>query len=314
LSSEFRLGRTGHLLLGAVVAIVLLNLVLLSTPFGQLNYDTETHLFFADHYRRLWFDPWEVKWYGGMWVWSYPPLAHQLIALLGMPWTVDVGYKIVQAASLVALPGAMWFFADRMVGRRYAGWAALLTAFVPGLYISLYSWGQLPSLVAMDLALVALGFLAGLTVTVRLARRSGLNPELITNLAVYVALAGLAAAGRARLLREEEGGTYTVAHDVIREVVEADLVAVVFPLRLRLAEADRRSGAPEVPNGLVAFPLHLAHPVPSERPEEIPVEGEAALDRRDDQIDVVNTVRAHVKPARDSARRRKLLPDERGTA
>jgi phosphatidylglycerol:prolipoprotein diacylglycerol transferase len=42
--------------------------------------------------------------------------------------------------------------------------------------------------------LVALGFLAGLTLTVRLARRSGLNPELITNLAVYVALAGLAGA------------------------------------------------------------------------------------------------------------------------
>ena len=39
--------------------------------------------------------------------------------------------------------------------------------------------------------LVALGFLAGLWVTVKLARRSGLNAELITNLAVYSALAGL---------------------------------------------------------------------------------------------------------------------------
>jgi phosphatidylglycerol:prolipoprotein diacylglycerol transferase len=39
--------------------------------------------------------------------------------------------------------------------------------------------------------LVALGFLAGLTVTVRLARRQGMNGELVTNLAVYVALAGL---------------------------------------------------------------------------------------------------------------------------
>jgi len=39
--------------------------------------------------------------------------------------------------------------------------------------------------------LVALAFLAGLTITVRLARRSGLNAELITNLAVYCALAGL---------------------------------------------------------------------------------------------------------------------------
>ena len=39
--------------------------------------------------------------------------------------------------------------------------------------------------------MVALAFLAGLWVTVRLAKRSGLNPELITNLAVYVALAGM---------------------------------------------------------------------------------------------------------------------------
>jgi len=39
--------------------------------------------------------------------------------------------------------------------------------------------------------LVALGFLIGLTVTVRLARRSGLDSEKVTNLAVYCALAGL---------------------------------------------------------------------------------------------------------------------------
>lgn len=39
--------------------------------------------------------------------------------------------------------------------------------------------------------LVALGFLAGLWITVRLARKSGLDPEKVTNLAVYVALAGL---------------------------------------------------------------------------------------------------------------------------
>jgi phosphatidylglycerol---prolipoprotein diacylglyceryl transferase len=39
--------------------------------------------------------------------------------------------------------------------------------------------------------LVALGFLAGLTVTVKLARRSGLDGEKVTNLAVYCALAGL---------------------------------------------------------------------------------------------------------------------------
>lgn len=39
--------------------------------------------------------------------------------------------------------------------------------------------------------LVALGFLAGLSITVKLARKSGLDAEKVTNLAVYVALAGL---------------------------------------------------------------------------------------------------------------------------
>ncbi len=42
--------------------------------------------------------------------------------------------------------------------------------------------------------LVALGFLAGLAVTVRLGRRAGLSSEKITNLAVYCAVAGIAGA------------------------------------------------------------------------------------------------------------------------
>ena len=39
--------------------------------------------------------------------------------------------------------------------------------------------------------LVALGFLAGLAVTLRLARRIGLSADKVTNLAVYCAIAGI---------------------------------------------------------------------------------------------------------------------------
>jgi phosphatidylglycerol---prolipoprotein diacylglyceryl transferase len=42
--------------------------------------------------------------------------------------------------------------------------------------------------------LVALGFLAGLGITLRLARRAGLSAEKISNLAVYCAIAGLVGA------------------------------------------------------------------------------------------------------------------------
>lgn len=48
--------------------------------------------------------------------------------------------------------------------------------------------------------LVALGFLVGLGVTTRLGKRSGLRPELVTNLAVYVALAGMLGAKIAMIL------------------------------------------------------------------------------------------------------------------
>jgi len=48
--------------------------------------------------------------------------------------------------------------------------------------------------------LVALGFLLGLFITVRLARRAGLKPDLMVNLAIYSALAGLLGAKIAMLL------------------------------------------------------------------------------------------------------------------
>ncbi len=57
-------------------------------------------------------------------------------------------------------------------------------------------------------------------------------------------LEGLEAAGQARLLLEDESGTYTFAHDVIREVVEADLSAARRAvLHRRVAEALERAPA-----------------------------------------------------------------------
>jgi phosphatidylglycerol:prolipoprotein diacylglycerol transferase len=53
--------------------------------------------------------------------------------------------------------------------------------------------------------LVALAFLAGLWVTIRLARRRGLNTELITNLAVYVALSGMLGAKILMILFDWKG-------------------------------------------------------------------------------------------------------------
>jgi hypothetical protein len=46
------------------------------------SYDANFHVFFASHYAHHWFDPWNPKWFAGFSQATYPPLAHQWIALL----------------------------------------------------------------------------------------------------------------------------------------------------------------------------------------------------------------------------------------
>jgi hypothetical protein len=149
---------TDRRLLAAIVSIGLLNMVALWSAGLLQSYDAQTHLFFADHYLKAWWDPWEPRWFDGMWVISYPPLVHQLIAAIGAITDLDLGYRIVQAVSLLLLPVAVRQLALETVGPRYAGWAALLAVAVPGVYIELYTWGQLPSFVGSVLSIGAAAY------------------------------------------------------------------------------------------------------------------------------------------------------------
>ena len=74
-----------------------------------------------------------------------------------------------------------------------------------------------------------------------------------------------------------------------RQVMQSDPVAVVLlRMRLRLAQSDRAARAGQVPDRLSALALDLADAEPAERLEEVTVEGQAAQDRGDDEIDVVD--------------------------
>ena len=55
--------------------------LLITTARYRLSYDAYTHMLFAHHYAENWFSLWELRWYAGFTVVSYPPLTHQLIAL-----------------------------------------------------------------------------------------------------------------------------------------------------------------------------------------------------------------------------------------
>src|SRR4051812_1725020 len=74
-----------------------------------------------------------------------------------------------------------------------------------------------------------------------------------------------------------------------REMMEADRVAVVGGgLALRLPQPDRRLRAADVPDRLAALPLNFAQAMPAERAQQLAIEREAALDRGDDEVDVMN--------------------------
>jgi O-Antigen ligase len=155
----------------------LFNLPFVLFQVQRSAYDTYSHIFLADHYRRSWFSLWEPRWYLGFSMASYPPLVHQLIALVSWPagaligffapgpeaypgaftWVAEeTGYVLVLLAALVLLPLALRAFARLFVGPRAADVAALLTVFLPALSVSAWSFGQLPTLLATGVVLLSL--------------------------------------------------------------------------------------------------------------------------------------------------------------
>jgi O-antigen ligase len=152
--------------------LIHLPLILSGLPFT--SFDAYIHIFFADHYRRLWFNLYEAKWFGGFSVASYPPLVHQLMALISRPASIpaaiqggtpqeirfageSIAYCIVLLGVLVALPIAVEHFARIFVPRRAARIAGWLSVGLPSIYLTAYSFGQLPTLAAATTLLWAMG-------------------------------------------------------------------------------------------------------------------------------------------------------------
>src|SRR5438309_2778184 len=123
----------------------------------RYSWDAATHMFFADHYRRAWFSLWDPRWFGGFSVSSYPPLTHQLLALVSVPFGYDPAFGLLLLATLVLFPVAVWRFAQVFVSPRAATAAATIAPLVPGVALASHAFGQLPTMVALTLALLLVG-------------------------------------------------------------------------------------------------------------------------------------------------------------
>lgn len=146
-----------HLLTALILVIAFHGILLVSGNFKR-TYDAYVHIFFADHYRRTWFDHWDYRWYTGFPLISYPPGSQQSIGLLGMVIGLLPAFVVVQLAALLNLTLGMYRFAKLWVSEEAAGYAALLIVFSSSICETVHVFGQLPTTFSLGFLLNTLPF------------------------------------------------------------------------------------------------------------------------------------------------------------
>ena len=122
------------------------------------SYDANFHVFFASHYAHHWFDPWNPKWFAGFSQATYPPLAHQWIALLSYVFGLHFAYLIVQLVAVLLIPISVYRYARLWVDERASSYASLFSIFVGAVVFLVYSAGQLPTTLSAPLYLLAVPY------------------------------------------------------------------------------------------------------------------------------------------------------------
>lgn len=122
------------------------------------SYDANLHKFFAAHYAQHWFNPWNEKWFTGFSQTTYPPLAHQWMAVFSHAMSLNLAYMLVQFIAILLLPIGTYRFARMWVTERAAGYAAIGSVMLGSLSFIVYQAGQLPNTWAVALLLNALPY------------------------------------------------------------------------------------------------------------------------------------------------------------
>ena len=140
------------------MAAIAIHLPLMLMQLPLKSYDTNFHIFFASHYVHHWFDPWNLKWFGGFSQTTYPPLPQQWIAIWSWLLGLNMAYMAVQLAAILLLAVGVYRFSRLWVSPRAASYAALASILLGSESFLVYSAGQLGTTVAAPIYLNALPF------------------------------------------------------------------------------------------------------------------------------------------------------------
>jgi len=148
------LSRSRQYYLAAIILGLLFHGSLISYTVGN-TYDAYVHMFFAEHYAQGWFETWNYKWYTGFTMTSYPPLVHQIIALLSKVVGLKMGFIIWALVAIVLFIRGVYHFSRIWVDDISAGYAALFAVLSSSYVEAIHLFGQLPSITGAALLLNA---------------------------------------------------------------------------------------------------------------------------------------------------------------
>lgn len=131
-------------------------LLLMQLPSN--SYDAYTHMFMASHYAGHWFDPWNEKWFAGFSQTTYPPLAHQLIALFSYVFGLTMSYMFVQLGAMLLLAVGVLRYARLWVDEQSASYAAVGTVFLGSLAMLTYQSGQINTILGAAVTVNAIPY------------------------------------------------------------------------------------------------------------------------------------------------------------
>lgn len=147
-----------RLLVLAIIGALLMHGGLLLAGSYKGTYDAYVHIFFADHYARSWWNPWEPRWYTGFTMVSYPPLTHQLTALISKVSSLPTGFMTVMLVSTLVSTLGVYRYSRLWVDERPALYAALLAVISSSIAETVHVFGQLPTMFVIGVMLNALPF------------------------------------------------------------------------------------------------------------------------------------------------------------
>ncbi|HEY1656785.1 MAG TPA: hypothetical protein VGG14_00445 [Candidatus Sulfotelmatobacter sp.] len=132
-------------------------LLLMQLPAN--TFDANFHMSMAEHYAHHWFNPWNLKSFAGFSQTTYPPLVHQWIAVFSHVIGLTFGFMLVQGIGILLLPIGIFYFAKIWVSERAASYAAFGSIFIGSLCLLAYQDGQIGTICATSLFLLALPFI-----------------------------------------------------------------------------------------------------------------------------------------------------------